>query len=297
MKKLVLAALAFGILQVATAQDGNIEEESYEAFSARVLEGVSPETGAISLSGAPVTLDVPASFHFYDAAESRTILEDLWGNPPDTSVLGMLFPADVLPQYAPWGAVLTYEASGYVSDEDAHEINFDDILEQMKRDAVKANREREKLGYETVELVGWAVPPRYHADSHRIDWAKDLIFASSNGEHTINYDMRVLGRRGVFSINFVAGVDSLENIKSAAPAVLEIPVFKQGETYADYQEGDKLAGYGLAALVTGATATAVVKKTGFLAVLVLFLKKGWIIIVAGLGMALRWFRNSFGGRE
>jgi len=295
MKRVMVAALALGLAQVSAAEGWDPDVESYDVFSERVLEGITPDTGAVSLPKTPVVLQVPDEFHFYDAAESRKILEDLWGNPPDTSVLGMLFPAEMLPQYAPWGAVFTYEASGYVSDEDANEIDFDDILNEMKENTVQANQERKRLGYETVELVGWAVPPKYDAEHHRIDWAKDLIFESLEGAHTLNYDMRALGRRGVFSINFVAGADSLESIKQAAPDVLQIPVFKPGETYADYQDGDKVAGYGVAALVTGATATAVAKKTGLVALALVFLKKGWVILIAGFGVIAGWVRKLFGG--
>lgn len=295
MKRVIIAAAALIVAQAGFAQEAEPLETTYEAFVASVLEGVTPENGAITLDRAPVLLDVQPDFDFYDAQESRTILEDLWGNPPDTSVLGMVFPAGQSPAFAPWGAVLTYEASGYVSDADAASLDAAELLSQMQRDSRLANKEREKLGYGTVELVGWAVAPEYDSEHHRIDWAKELIFSDADGIHTLNYDMRVLGRRGVFSINFVANMEDIDSIRAAAPRVLEIPEFKEGERYADFQSGDKKAGYGVAALITGGVAAAAAKKTGLLALGLIFLKKGWILVLAAFGAIFGWVRRMFGG--
>lgn len=298
MKQVIFAAVALAVAQAASAQDAELPEatfETYEEFAASVLEGVTPENGSIALARAPVLLDVQPEFDFYDAQESRTILEDLWGNPPDTSVLGMVFPAGESPAVAPWGAVLTYEDTGYVSDEDAASLDAAELMSQMQRDSRLANQQREKLGYGTVDLVGWAVAPEYDAEHHRIDWAKDLVFSDAGGEHTLNYDMRVLGRRGVLSINFVGTMSDIDSIRAAAPQVLDIPEFTEGERYADYKAGDKKAGYGVAALITGGVAAAAAKKTGLLAIGLIFLKKGWIIVLAAFGVVAGWIRRMFGG--
>lgn len=301
MIRAVLAVFALTLVATfASAQQSNdlSEEDAEAAYWAQVsatLEGVEPEHGTIMLTGAPVTLNVPDEFDFYDGKESQTILEDLWGNAPDDTVLGMIFPAGVSPGDETWGAVITYEATGYVSDEDAASQDYDKLLANMQKLARDATPELERQGYPTAELVGWAVEPKYDAESHGVSWAKDLIFSGGNGAHTLNYDMRLLGRRGVLSVNFVAAIDAVQEVQAIAPDVLAIPDFNTGEAYGDYVDGDKTAGYGVAALIAGTTGAVVAKKLGFLGVALLFLKKGWVIILALLGGAGGWFKRAFGG--
>ncbi|MEZ6012637.1 MAG: DUF2167 domain-containing protein [Hyphomonas sp.] len=300
---LAAAVLAAAPLACASAQENTSAEEmtpeeleaAYQAYAAELLKDITADHGQIALAGAPVMLAVPVSVDYYDGKESRTILEDLWGNPPDETILGMLFPAGYSPAVADWGAVITYEDTGYVSDDDAAHTDYDALLKDMKASIRRNNAGLEQQGYPTVELVGWAARPNYDADSHRIDWAKDLIFSSANGEHTLNYDMRVLGRGGVLSVNFVAPIESLDAVRAAAPEVLAIPDFTEGNRYEDYRKGDKTAGYGVAALIAGGVGVAAAKKVGLLGVGLLFLKKGWILLVAALGGIGGWLRRVFGG--
>lgn len=272
-------------------------EAAYQAYAADLLKDVTAAHGAVVLSGAPVTLNVPEAFDFYDAAEARLILEDLWGNPPDETVLGMFFPAGEMPSQAAWGAVITYEDTGYVSDTDAATIDYADLLAEMQKGTRESNAERERLGFATVELRGWADAPHYDAASHRLYWAKGLLFSDAEGISTLNYDMRLLGRGGVLSVNFIGGMDSLDAIRAAAPDVLATAAFNPGQTYADYRDGDKTAGYGVAALIAGGAGAAVLKKAGVFAILLAFLKKGWILIPIVLGAFWQMIRRVFGGRK
>ena len=301
---LAAAALAAAPLAFVQAQENNTTVEemtpeerqaAYEAYAADILKDVTAEHGDIALKGAPVTLHVPTSVDYYDGKESQTILEDLWGNPPDDTVLGMLFPAGISPTVADWGAVITYEDSGYVSDEDAESTDYDALLSEMQESTRRNNAELSRQGYATAVLTGWAETPNYDAASHRLNWAKDLLFSSSDGIHTLNYDMRMLGRGGVLSVNFIGSMDALDAIRAVAPDVLSIPEYNEGSRYTDYQKGDKTAGYGVAALITGGVAVAAAKKVGLLGIALLFLKKGWIIVMALLGGVGGWLRRQFGG--
>jgi len=295
---LAAAPLAFGQAEENNAAEEMTPEErqaAYEAYAADLLKDIDAEHGDIALKGAPVTLHVPSSVDYFDGKESQTILEDLWGNPPDDTVLGMLFPAGISPAVADWGAVITYEDSGYVSDDDAESTAYDALLSDMQESPRRNNAELSRQGYATVVLTGWAETPNYDAANHRLNWAKDLLFSSSDGVHTLNYDMRMLGRGGVLSVNFVGAADALDAIRAVAPQVLAIPEFNEGSRYTDYQKGDKTAGYGVAALITGGVAVAAAKKIGLLGVALLFLKKGWIIVMALFGGVGGWLRRQFGG--
>ena len=136
-----------------------------------------------------------------------------------------------------------------MKDDDATKINYDDLLKEMRAGTKASSAEREKQGYPSIELVGWATPPRYDAAAKKMYWAKELKFGDSP-ENTLNYDIRVLGRRGVLVLSAVAGISQLADIEAATPMLLGAVDFQEGHRYTDFKPGtDKVATYGLAALV------------------------------------------------
>jgi len=162
----------------------------------------------------------------------------------------------------------------------------------MREDTDDANEERKKLGYEPVRLVGWAQPPHYDQGNKKLYWAKEIKFGSSE-EHTLNYNIRVLGREGVLELNAVAGMGQLSKVENEMQDVLTFANFNQGHRYADFDAStDHVAAYGLAALVGGAVAA----KTGLLAKLLAMLiaaKKFLIAIVIGfVALVKRLFGRS-----
>lgn len=252
--------------------------------------------GRISIAGNGVTLNVPDAFYFLNAIDAAKVLEEAWGNPPDRNVSGMLFPAGMSPlDEDAWGVVLTFEKSGYVPDEDAAGLDYDMLIAQM-HDAMEAeNVSRKQQGYPAIDIVGWAAKPRYDSQTHKLYWAKELKFEDTP-QNTLNYDMRVLGRYGVLSMNFVASIDQLSIVESAAPAVLKVANFDAGSRYEDFNAStDTQANYGVAGLIGGAAAAAALAKNGgILAAVLLFLKKGFVLVLAalgGLGAAVRAFFN------
>ena len=50
------------------------------------------------------------------------------------------------------------QRDGFIEDDDADDIDYDELLETMKEDTKKENEQRTALGYETLEFVGWASP-------------------------------------------------------------------------------------------------------------------------------------------
>src|SRR5262245_13614274 len=165
------------------------------------------QQGEIKLKDGLATLKVPTNFRYLDPDQTETVLVKLWGNPPrQEKTLGMLFPAEIsAADPESWGVVITYDEDGYVKDDEAARINYNDLLKEMQEDTREANQERTRQGYEAVELIGWAAPPRYDQGAHKLYWAKELSFGGEP-EHTLNYDIRALGRRGVLSLNAVASM-------------------------------------------------------------------------------------------
>lgn len=256
------------------------EQRQYIAWSKEIWDSLIPITGEISIDAANATLDVPEEFYFLSAKDAETVLVDVWGNPPGQNVLGMLFPKGYTPfDSDAWAVTLEYEEDGYISDADAGDINYEDLLMQMREETRVASIERVNQGYEAIELIGWAAKPYYDAPSNKLYWAKEIKFGSSE-LNTLNYNIRVLGRKGVLVLNFIAGIHQLPMINHNLDTVLALADFNSGAQYDDFDPDiDNVAAYGLGALVAG----KVIAKTGFLTVAILFFKKFGVFIVIALG--------------
>ena len=274
-----------------------VAQDAPEGPSAEVRQFVDSlkfETGTVALPEAKAALKLDSSMRFLRGADAERVLTQLWGNPPGNDPIGMLLPsASALTDENGYAVVLTYNDDGYVSDEEASKTDYDQMLKEMQEGAREGNEERRKAGYGTVELVGWADRPHYDSTSNKIYWAKRLKFEGSPKD-TVNYDVRVLGRSGYLSLNAVAGIDQLGTIKSEMPRMIELTEFDPGARYADYQAGsDKLAAYGIAALVAGGVA-AKAGLFGKLFAVLLAAKKFIVVILVALGAAVKKLFGMFG---
>ena len=87
--------------------------------------------------------------------------------------------------------------------------------------------------------------------------------------------------------------DQLQKTLPAFRNVLADYSFQSGESYAEYRSGDKIAKYGLAALVVGGTAVGAVKLGLFAWLAVLLKKAGKLIIVAAVAV-VAFFKKVLG---
>lgn len=258
------------------------------------VEGLDYKDGVNPLTVGGVQLNIPKGFYYLSADHARRVVVDAWGNPPATgeNILGMILPSSKSPIEDTWGAIITFDEDGYVSDEDAAKIDYSDLLKEMQTAIAQDSEERVKQGFGSIRLVGWASPPYYDPATHKLHWAKELEFDASP-QHTLNYDVRALGRKGVLKMNFVAGMQQLTEIKSVIPAVMGMPEFVVGSRYEDYVPGtDKVAAYGLGALIAGKLAS----KAGLLVLALAFLKKGWILIVLAIAGFWKLIARFFQGK-
>lgn len=262
-------------------------EQSYLEWAQSLWDSMDRQTGKIELPNGVATLDVPENFYYLNPEDTRKVLEQVWGNPPGAETLGMLFPSDYTPFHQEaWGVTIGYEEDGYVSDKDADKINYDDLLKDMKKSTAQNSKERVKKGYPAIELVGWAARPYYDKENKKLHWAKELEFGE-NPEHTLNYNIRVLGRKGVLVMNFVAGMNQLDEINANLSAVMAMADFNEGFRYADFNpEIDKVAAYGIGGLVAG----KLLAKAGIFKAVILFAKKfGVIALIAIAALAKKLF--------
>jgi len=284
----VLVAAWMRVPIAASAQTPPRQTTTAEEFEAKL----GYQSGDVILENGMATIHVPRSFRFLGPEGSRRLLVEAWGNPPDSAedVLGMLVPSAVSPlSDEGWGIVITYNDDGYVNDSDAGKINYANLLKEMQEDAAAANEDRKTQGFETVTLVGWAEPPHYDAAAHKLYWAKDLMFGSE-GEHTLNYNIRILGRRGVLVLNAVSGMKQLEAIRAQTGTILPAVEFNEGHRYSDYLPGtDKAAAYGIGGLILGGVAA----KAGFFKLLWVGLLAAKKFVVAGLVALVAFLRRLF----
>ena len=142
-------------------------------------------------------------------------------------------------------------------------------------------------------MIGWAAPPRYDRAAHKLYWAKELSFGGEP-EHTLNYDIRALGRRGVLSLNAVASMGQLQAIEKDMLEALSFVEFTEGHRYGDYVAGmDKVAAYGIGALIAGKLAA----KAGLFKLLLLSAAKFWkLLVVAALAIGA-FVKKLFSGRR
>jgi len=244
------------------------------------------EYGAISISDGRATLSVPDGYKYLNEEQSHIVLEELWGNPP-SDVDGMLFPDSIGPLSDPftYAVEIVFEDSGYIKDDDAAEIDYDDLLADMQAEVEDQNPLRQEQGYPTMDLIGWASPPFYDGEEKKLHWAKELKFETSD-INTLNYNIRILGRRGVLNLNVIGDMDVLPQVQTDIDDILHSVQFNPGHTYSEFDPNlDKVAAYGIGGLIAG----KVLAKAGFFALLAKF----WKIIAIGAVAAFAAIRKFF----
>jgi uncharacterized membrane-anchored protein len=273
------------------------EARAAQARNDGILRRLHPVTGDVSIPGANAVLHLGRDYYFLPADEARVVLTEGWGNAPSQAdgVLGMVFPAGRTFADDTWGAVITYEATGYVSDSDTASTDYAELLTQMQSGEEEANAEFRRQGFPARHLVGWAQTPSYDVRTHSVVWARNIQFVGVP-ENTLNYDIRMLGRRGVLSLNMVTVMSDLAGTRAAAQRFASAAEFTPGARYADYQAGtDPVAEYGIAGLIAAGVGVTLAKKAGLIALILAFGKK--ILLFVALAVAALWRRikRLFGG--
>jgi uncharacterized membrane-anchored protein len=259
-------------------------------------KSLHPTGGLVQVPGAHASLNLGDSYYFLPAEDAKRLLTEAWGNPPDSvsNVLGMVFPKGHSFYDGSWGAVLTYQNSGHIEDKDAASQDYDQVLSDMKSGEEESNKEARDAGYAGSVTLGWAQAPTYDSANKTLIWARNIKFDGTQ-ENTLNYDVRKLARTGVVSMNMVDGMSHLPLVRTAAFNLGKTVQLDSGSRYADFNSTtDETAEYGLAGLVAAGAGVAVAKKAGLIGIILLFLKKGIVIVLAAAAGAWAWFKRKLG---
>jgi len=223
--------------------------------------------------------------------EPAAALMRAMGNSIDDDFVGLIYPLSG--DGAEWFVSIDYIASGYVKDDDARHWDADKLLQSLKDGTEAGNEERIRAGVPALVVTRWIEPPAYEDATHRLVWSAEAKHKDgADSDPTVNYNTYMLGRQGYVSLNLITSASAVQADKAAARALLEAVDFNSGKRYGDFNSStDKVAAYGLAALVAGVA----VKKLGLLALLMAMVVKFAKLIavaVAGLLVAIkRWFRS------
>lgn len=220
-------------------------------------------------------IDVPEGFLFANAEDTKKLMK-YFGNQVTDIEVGYLAPSD-----NSWFIVFEFNETGYVKDDEKASIDKDKLLKDIQKGTAEGNEWRKDNNLPELNVIGWLIPPYYDSVTHNLEWATEL---ESEGSRIINHNIRYLGRKGVMEITIVSNTDHFDDALKTSKQLLSKYTFSRGNTYGEFVQGDKIAKYGLTALIAGGTVAAAA-KSGILA-------KFWKFIVAGivaLGAAIKSF--------
>ncbi|HVZ80198.1 MAG TPA: DUF2167 domain-containing protein [bacterium] len=246
-----------------------------------------PATGRI---GDMADIKVPEGYEFFPKDDMKEFMEKTH-NLYSGDELGVLYTKDE----NGFMALFTFEDTGYIKDAANEKLDPDAMWKQMVENEKDANEERKKKGWEEMHLVKWAEEPHYNPDTQRLEWAEVI---EEKGQQFVNFNTRILGRKGVMRVIVVPHGEDWQAMLGPLNHTLDGFDYTSGNKYSEWKTGDKVAEFGLAALVVGA-AGAVAAKTGllgklggFFALLVAKLGKLLIVALAAVGA---FFKKIFGG--
>lgn len=203
--------------------------------------------------GHQLTLDLPAEHLYLNPRDAKKLLEKS-GNFMDDSFLGMVIANDDTGK-SDWWVAIEYTDEGYIKDDE--KIDGNELLKSMKEGNEEANKMKAEKGFPPLFLDGWSEPPRYDKALHHVVWGIDVH--SERGK-SVNFNTRVLGRKGVVSLNLITSPEHLAAGKPEVEKLLQATTFDTGARYADFNsKTDKVATYGLAALIAGGAGVAALK--------------------------------------
>jgi uncharacterized membrane-anchored protein len=225
--------------------------------------------------GDKADISLTEDYVFLDQSGTKQFLT-LNQNPVSGNELAVVAP---ISDDANWFLVFEWDGIGYVRDDEADSLDPNAILSTIRQGTEASNEEREARGWPSMHVLGWHEKPNYDPLTHNLTWA---IIGESEGHRSINRNTRLLGRHGVMSAVLVSDPAELAAATADVDNLLGAFQYKSGSSYAEFLPGkDKVAEYGLVALVAGGAGAALV-KSGLLAKLWKPLVVGAAALLAGL---------------
>jgi uncharacterized membrane-anchored protein len=239
-----------------------------------------------ALIGEQATLDLPAGYYYLDAPNTKKFMEASQNISSGNEYL-------IAKDGDNWFAVFNFSPTGYVKDNES--LDADALLKSIQAGTEAGNVEKRKRGWPTMSITGWRFKPHYDTSTNLLEWAFNAVNDETQ-EPVINFNTRLLGRTGVMEVTLVAGPDNIDTAVADLKKRLVNYEFVTGEKYSEFRQGDRVAEYGLAALIAGGAA-AVAAKKGWFAALLGFLAAAWKIVAAAVVGLLVWLKSLFSKKD
>jgi uncharacterized membrane-anchored protein len=283
------SAYAVSLLAAAPAAAQSAGAEPPPSETQKQFQSIEWTQGPAKVGiGGHAEIQVPEGFAYTGATGAQKLLQ-LMHNPTSGTELGILTDKDL-----DIFVLFEFEDTGYVKDADKEKLDGDDILKSIRAGNESSNEARKERGWPAITIVGWHTPPFYNRETNNLEWC---IKGESEGHTIVNYNTRILGRHGVMSANLMVDPEKLDATLPVMKKLLGGYTFVEGKRYSQYVTGDKIAKYGLSALVVGG-AVGLAAKAGLFAKLAVMLGKAWKAIIFGiiaLGAGIKKFL--FGRKE
>jgi uncharacterized membrane-anchored protein len=272
-----------------TAEKPLTREEAFAKAGVKIVTG--PATVKL---GKVAELRLPQDYVFI-GPDSIARFYELTKNVPNGKEVGVLIAPSA------WMLFFDYVDVGYVKDDEKNALDAAKLMQSMTEGQESANEARKKRGWDEMKLQGWATPPHYDEKTHNLKWAFKLSSSQDGFKSVwINESIRLLGRGGVMNVTLVSETPTFAAAEKEADQLLASDYqYAAGQKYAEFKAGDKIAEYGLAALVVGGGAV-LAAKAGLFANLGLLLGKAWkavVVAVVALGAAIGRLWKKIVGKE
>jgi len=254
-----------------TSFDAIAQDDDYKKIEA--LNWVqSPQS--VDIAGR-ATVNLSDGIKYLAPPDAGKFLE-LNGNPPSQNSY-LLSKLD----YS-WFAIFYFVDDGYVKDDDKiDDATIEALYKKIKEDDEKDSESRKNANLKPMTLIGWYIKPHYDSVTKTLEWG--LRYDTGDKEETINYTVRILGRKGYMRGLLVSSPTTFEaDIKDFKSSLTKFN-YKPDEDYSAFKQGDKVAEYGLAALVAGgAIAVAAKAGAGFFKAIMIALFAGGAAVIAAI---------------
>lgn len=288
--------LLISLVRAADAPATATETEEPPKTRAEALQraGVQVQEGPATVAlGKVAELKLPEGYQFI-GPDSLDRFYQLTQNVRSGNEVGVVLAPDYM-------LFFDFDEIGYVKDEDKNELDANKLMDSMTENEAAGNEARKERGWDELKLQGWATEPHYDPQTNNLKWAINLS-SSADGfkEVWINESIRLLGREGVMNVTLASDTAVFKTAEAEADKLLANNFgYVAGQKYSEFKEGDKVAAYGLSALVLGG-AGVMAAKMGLFAKLGVFFGKAWKVIVfalIALGAALKKIFNKVTGAQ
>lgn len=237
-------------------------------------------------------ITVPEGFLFADKKGAQKLLE-LTQNIPNGSELGAIVPRTKEGEDV-WFVVFEFHEVGFVNDDEKDKLDGSALLKSIQNATEESNKARADKGWPEFHVSGWQQQPFYDERTHNLTWA--ILGRDDKGGESVNHSIRVLGRHGTMNVDVVMAPSQYSDVLPKFDQLVGGLKYREGNRYSDYVSGDKVARYGLTALIAGG-AGALAVKTGLLMKMwkffVALFAAAWKLIVAVFVAIGAWLKRLF----